>query len=321
MRMAFGLGMGGWIAIAGAATAPSSDPRWVFSLLPKALQRNPRLDLTVMTELTAEGRTRPEVTVQHPAYCLIQSGGYHHTAGAAMQEGTLTADAMDAFVRRALATRGYLPAAESAPASLVLVYSWGVHGRPVQDGSVGGGEMLGNYLGRASLIGGEKFRSEIESLLGDALAQADAAASSPTRHMELDGVAVSPVLGPEQLEFISPINRFRDRSATHEFLLEQVAGDVYFVVISAYDHDALAAGRRLLLWRTRMTVGADGVAQPDALPALLGAAAPYFGCDMPVPATLTPRLHRRGEVRLGPLLFPDESSGQPARGEGETPAK
>lgn len=321
MLIMFVMGVGCWPLLGGAASA-RSDPTWVFNLLPKAFQRNPRLHLTVVTELTPEGRKRPEVTLQHPAYCLIQSGGYHHTARAAAGDGgTLSADAMNAFVLRALATRGYLPAAESVPVSLVLVYSWGLHGRPVQDGAAGGDELLRNLLDRASLVAGEKFRLEFYSLLAEAMAQADAAASAPTRHMELDGVAVAPVLGPDQLEFISPINRFRDRSAKHDFLLEQVAGDVYFVVISAYDHDALTKGRRLLLWRTRMTVGADGVAQADAVPTLVGSAAPYLGRDMPEPATLTPRLHPEGRVRLGPLVFPDEKDGPPARAEQEKPAK
>ena len=321
MLITFVVGAGYWPPLVRAAAAPS-DSTWVFNLLPKAFQRNPRLHLTVVTEFTPEGRKRPEVSLQHPAYCLIQSGGYHHTARAVVGDGgILSADVMDAFVLRALATRGYLPAADPVPASQVLVYSWGLHGRPVQDGAVGDDELIGNLLDRASLVGGEKFRLEFDSLLAEAMAQADAAALASTRHMELDGVAVSPVLGPDQLEFINPINRFRDRSTKHDFLLDQVAGDVYFVVISAYDHDALTKGRRLLLWRTRMTVGADGVAQADALPTLLGSAAPYLGRDMLEPATLTPRLHPEGRVRLGPLVFPDEKDGLPAREEQGKPAK
>lgn len=313
MLIAIVIGAGCWALDARAASAPS-ESAWVFNLLPRTLQQNPRLDLTVVTELTPEGRKRPDVSVRHPAYCLIQSGGYHHAAGEAARGGSLPADAIDALVRQTLAARGYFLAAESVPASLVLVYNWGMHGRQIHDESMGGEEMLGDFLDRAGLVGGARFRAEVETVLAEAMAQADAAATAPTRHMELDGMAVSPVLGPEQMEFISPINHFRERSAKHDFLLEKAAGDVCFVIISAYDHDALAKGHRLLLWRTRLTVRTDGVAQAAALAALLGAAAPYLGRDMAEPAILTRRLHPEGQVWLGPFIYPDEIPGPAAGG-------
>jgi hypothetical protein len=35
------------------------EPRWVFSLLPKSMQKDPRLDYTVITEMTPAGRKLP----------------------------------------------------------------------------------------------------------------------------------------------------------------------------------------------------------------------------------------------------------------------
>lgn len=303
---------------------PPKDPAasgWVFEFLPKAFQRNPRLDLTVITEVTAEGKRLPDVTVGHPAYYIAQSGGYRRTIGAPSGDKTLPPDKIDEFVRRSLAARGYQPATAVAPATLVLVYSWGVHARLDQDGTLTGDQLAQNLLDRAGLVGGEKFKAEFLALLAEATAQADAAVSSPTRHMTMDGAAVAPVLGPEQLEFISPVNRFRERSAKNEFLLEQVAGDVYFVTVSAYDHAALARGQRVLLWRTRMTVSADGVSQTDSLPTLINSAAPYFGRDMSEPATLTPRTFPKGRVKLGPLTFPNEEPDVPTMPVGGEPHK
>lgn len=310
-----------WAAAPATPALPGEPINWVFNFLPKAFQRNPRLDLTVITELTAEGRKLPEVTVQHPAYYIAQSAGYRRTIGAPAGDKTLPPDKIDEFVRRSLATRGYQPATATAPATLVLIYGWGVHARLDQDGTQTGDQLAQNLLDRAGLVGGEKFKAEFLALLAEATAQVDAAVSSPTRHMTVDGVAVSPVLGPDQLEFISPVNRFRDRSAKNEFLLEQVAGDVYFVTVSAYDHAALARGQRVLLWRTRMTVSADGVSQTDSLPTLINSAAPYFGRDMSEPATLTPRTFPKGRVTLGPLTFPDEEPDAPILPAGDWPGR
>lgn len=307
---------------AAPAQTPPKDPAasgWVFEFLPKAFQRNPRLDLTVITEVTAEGKKLPEVTVQHPAYYIVQSAGYRRTIGAPSGDKTLPPDKIDEFVRRSLATRGYRPATATAPATLVLVYSWGVHARLDQDGTLTGDQLAQNLLDRAGLVGGEKFKGEFMAMLAEATARVDAAVSSPTRHMTMDGSAVSPVLGPEQLEFISPVNRFRERSAKNEFLLEQVAGDVYFVIVSGYDHAALSRGQRVLLWRTKMTVSADGVSQTDSLPTLINSAAPYFGRDMSEPATLTPRTFPKGRVKLGPLTFPDEEPDAPTLPAGDGP--
>ena len=48
------------------AKKESSD--WVFSILPKSLQKNPRLELTVITEMTDAGKSWPPVSAGKPAY-------------------------------------------------------------------------------------------------------------------------------------------------------------------------------------------------------------------------------------------------------------
>jgi hypothetical protein len=50
------------------ATKDSGNNEWVFSLLPKSMQKNPRLELTVITEMTPAGRALPPVSVAQPAY-------------------------------------------------------------------------------------------------------------------------------------------------------------------------------------------------------------------------------------------------------------
>lgn len=305
-------------ALSDTNKAPEKQPDtsgWVFDLLPKAFQKDPRLDLTVITEMTAEGRKWPEVDAGHPAYYLAQSGGYHRTHEAPAGEKTLSADMMDAFIRRSLATRGYLPAAATTPATLALVYYWGAHARPDDDDSLSTGQLAANLLERAALVGGEKFRQEFAALMAEAVTQEEAATSISTRQQTIDGVTVEPVVGADQLEMINPVTRFRQRSPKNDFLFEQATGSVYYVVISAYDYAAFTRKQRVLLWRTRMTVSAAGVSQTDSLPTLIRSAAPYLGRDMTEPATLTPRTLPEGNVKLGPLIIKEESVELPPRGD------
>lgn len=192
------------------------SPRWVFEPLPKAFQKNPRLDLMVVTELTPEGRKLPEVDERHPAYYVAQSAGYRRAAAAPAGEKTLPDDALEAFVRRSLARRGYYPASGSA----------------------------------------------------------------------------APPLSAEKNSARNPRACWRNR---------------------AYDHAQLLRNRRVLLWRTRMTVSTEGVAQTDALPTLITAASSYFGREMDGPAVLSRRAVPRGEVEVGPPQVVEEDV--PGRGE------
>lgn len=289
------------VATTAAEPVAESESPWVFSLLPKSLQAHPRLEATVITEMTEAGRQLPPVATASPAYYVLQSGGFLRSASAPASRAVVSSAAVDAFVRRSLAARGYLPAEpeHDRQASLALVYAWGVHTRLRRDDNSSPREVVQNIRTRAALVGGEKFARQILDLMMRASAQADAALA-PTR-VTFDGEPVPPVLGPEQLEFMSPIEQFRMANARNEALLEQVGNDLYFVILSAYDAGALARGQRVLLWRTRMTAGTDGVASTDALPALIKSAAPYFGREMKDVAVLAPRSGPAGKVDYGPL--------------------
>src|SRR5262245_48642526 len=75
-----------------AAPAPKKEEKkseWVFSLLPKSLQKNPRIDLTVITEMTPLGKKFPEVTPAKPVYYITQSAGFNQRGHAPGNERTL----------------------------------------------------------------------------------------------------------------------------------------------------------------------------------------------------------------------------------------
>ncbi len=99
---------------------------------------------------------------------------------------------------------------------------------------------------------------------------------------------------------MNPVEQFKKRTTKNEALVTQSASDIYYVVASAYDHAAMADKRRVLLWRTRMTVAAAGVSPQQTLPTLVQTAAPYFGRPMAEPEMIYKRALKDGQVEIGP---------------------
>jgi hypothetical protein len=274
----------------------SEKSEWVFSLLPKSLQKNPRLDATIITEMTEAGKKLPAVSPQSPAYYQLFSAGRRDLGHVSTRESTLQQPDIERMLTLSLAANGYRPANPPALPSLLIIYTWGMHALLTEGDEenpvLSGPQIARNLLDRATLVGGEKFSRK----LLDLFTQADAmnvAASVPTPP---DG---SPIVTPEAMAFANPVAQFKRADPKNEFLVDQAASDVYYVVASAYDYQSATTPKRVLLWRTRMTVAASGVSQEQSLPTLIANASPFFGKDMSEAAILTPRSVREGTVEVG----------------------
>jgi hypothetical protein len=275
----------------GSAAPPAPDVRshhangnvrWLEILLPKSLRNNPTIEVTVLTEVTEAGKRLPLSTPENPAYYEAVPAGYHQFGGP-LREETLPPGDMERLLIRSLATRGYLPAhAPEEPPSLLIVYSWGSHLDLDGDPNASPDEIRRHLLQRAALVGGEKFASELSLVLDQ----------------EQEWQIAASTLGlPTDL---GPLGLFRRRSIRNESLLEQVRGELYYVVASAYDYQLAATDERRLLWRTRLTVASQGVAQRETLPVLVLSGGPYFGRDMSDADILSKRVMRGATVEVGP---------------------
>jgi hypothetical protein len=243
-------------------TANTGD--FVFSLMPKSFQRRPIMDMTFNTEFTPYGRLLRKATPENPVYYVAQSAGYKQLGWAVGGERPPAAEDMERAMTRALAANGFLPAEVGRPAGLVLIYFWGSHNKPDSDTARDFPELVRqNQLERAILVGGHNFAAGIAFTMewGETLA---------------------------------------DRMGKMEYLREQVADEVYFVVASAYDYQALARGERKLAWRTTMTVNSTGMGMKETLPPLVASGAVYFGRDMAEPEIGSRRISREGNVQIGP---------------------
>lgn len=331
---------------AALAAAASDENRNVFSLLPKSLQKKPLVDLNIITEMTPEGRRSPPAALATPVYFVSKSGGLLQLGmGASTNEDQPAFERLEKMLEASLARSGYLPATKDHPPTLAIIYSWGAHSSMIPEDAddplgtkkidpndpdsnqqlpgVSTRLLLKELIDRARLVGGEKFADELQKALVDEL---DAIHNSGSYRYSPEGLGGDEVKHPDILtdySFISPVERFRQRSAKHRALFEDALRSVYFVIASAYDFNALAANSRILLWRTKMSVNSSGLAMAESLPTLITAAAPYFGKDMLEVEVLTQRLNREGSVRLGPLEVKEYNPGgtAPAKAPPSAPSK
>jgi hypothetical protein len=310
---------------AGNSTSPVPDAPvkkkesgFVFSLLPKSLQKNPRLDFNIITEVTPEGKKWPLPTNTEPIYYISQAGAKAYNVGIGAVHGLKTppVEKLQQMIQKALAESNYLSSEGTTHSpSIAVIYQWGSHSfQPDEEITDDTGavvnppselELRKAMLDRAMLLGGAKFAKEVAKAIEatDQKAMVDSSASA--------AIAASgggDFMGSTAAGIRDPFDELRSRSPEMERLVDELFSSSFFVVASAYDLAALAKKERRLLWRTRMTVNAIGVNMVETIPPLIASAGPYFGRDMPDPVVLTKRISRDGKVEVGtPVVVPDSA--------------
>lgn len=264
------------------------------SILPTAMEKNPRLMFTVVTETTDEGKKLAAPSPGHPVFFQLHAAGYQEVGDTPRGEKTVKADDIERVLLRSLATNGYLPAAAGQVPSLFIVYGWGTHYRR-DAATLDNAQKNRNMLDRAALMGGDKFAQELYATYLEA------------SNFESTGKK----LPPEVREFLNPINVLKRKDDKTQFLVEHTEDDIYFVIASAYDYRAVTEHRHELLWRTRMTVGAQGVTQEQTLPALVATAGPYFGKETNGAELISRRTIPQGNVEIGTPTVVETSAPAP----------
>lgn len=274
----------GFAAQPAAPVAPAQDeaPRFVFSLLPKSLQRRPRVDFNVLTTLTPAGKQLAVPSTEQPAYYVLEQGINRNVGvGAEHNLKSPPVEKIKEVLQAALAQSGYRPSDEQHPASLVVIFHWGSSSyNPSEDD--GSDELMRRkvLLDRAMLLAGEKFALRVS----EAMEQIDRNAG----------------MLPEMAAMVpNPFEQMMNESHQMARLVDELFSSSYFVVASAFDYAAMAKNQPLLLWRTKMTVNSIGVNMTETVPPLIASAAPYFGRDMETPMLVSKQISRDGKVEIG----------------------
>jgi hypothetical protein len=270
-------------AAATASHKPTKEQsHFVFSLLPKSFQKNPLLAMTVITEMTEEGKKFKVPSADSPAYYYLVDAGYHQEGHGADEKGKVANEPLERQVKQALAASYYREGTTEHQPTLVLVCVWGAHNKLTPPTEVGGDDGwvdIGykNLLSRAALVGGNGFAHELEKALNE---------QSTAGAMMIGSIA-------------DPVYRFTNRDDRTRELMEQTLDDCYYVVISAYEGAAIARGEKKLLWRTKMSTASQGVSLAETAPALIQSGSAFFGAEMKESALVSKRIVRGGRVELG----------------------
>ena len=258
-----------------AVAAETVPEAFGFTLVPNAFSKNPLLTMTVFTDMTEHGRALPAAAKDSPRYFVALDEGMRTMGEEIAGIRSPAPAALQDILFKSLADGGYVPAPEGKSPDLALIYYWGSHYAMDLDQAGMFPELHQQRVTeRAMLVGGRAFRNKVRD------------------------------------EFAFGYT-FADRTPRKLALINQATQDLYFVVVSAYDHAELAAGRRKLAWRTSMTVLTNGVSMRDSLPPLIATAANYFGRETDEPLALNRRV-RRGTVTLGPLYIVAGDEPRPA---------
>ena len=240
------------------------DNHFRFSLLPKAFQKNPELEMTAFTVMTDYGRTITPPSAQAPVYYEMNDGGMQMRGDAAGYKDIPSAAVLTDALQRTLAASGYLPAKGEHKPGLLLVYFRGAHERLDRETGENFPDLARRYvMERAILVGGKDYAHKLEEELN---------------RPELN---------------VAP-------SLKQQFLKEQALDDLYYVVVSAYNYDDALRNQRRLLWRTTMTVNSHGISMNQGMPALIVMGENFYGRETTQPMVLR-RDVRSGTIKLGPL--------------------
>lgn len=294
------------------------------SLLPTAWQKRPRVQFSVITDMTPEGRKWAVPTPDKP---LLYSGskarfvqmGWQVSAGEKPPPG----EQLEATMRTALAANGYVPTTdpEQRP-DLLIVFTYGSHGTdPATLASddeaatlptnadelvqfvIRDPRLATDVIDRARFMAGDQFALELKAALE--------AEVSNRRFNQTIGrlpAGTSPMTLPVGPEGGSPFDLFMrgGKRETAEHFAEVAFHTCYFVTATAYDFSGVERKQKVALWQTRMTVEAQGVAMAEVLtPLILGTAA-YLGRETREAVVVTKRIDRQGRVEIGTAKVVDE---------------
>jgi hypothetical protein len=285
-------GLGGTLSGAEPKPAAPKERFRLADLLPRTLQKNPRLNLSIITELSDDGRKVAAPTKERPAYYTVLDGGLVEAGDVMAGEKPPAAEKLARMMRSALAESGFQPATAANPPTLLVHYRWGVynHLSPLsdEDGDPEDDAMRKNFMARASLVGGQKFA-------GDLL-----------RAYDRRGMGA--------------LEAFRLKEPDYELLVQMAESDLYFLIAIAYDGEAAKQGKKKVLWTTKLSTDAHGLVMDETLPALVANAGPYFGHETKGAVIFHPRIHE-GRVEIGEATVKGYLDEVPAAGAGAKPAK
>lgn len=254
-----------------AALVPAASAKSLTNFVDSLFAR-PELRVVTVTDLTAAGSLRREASPSNPIYYVAGSAGYREFGAMVAGERMIPPKEVTENIVKVLAKQGYLPASDSHPPSVILMWTWGTMNASYVQHLWNGGGFTGVQVNERQLL---NFLGGYKVGLG-----------GPTNPFQDD-------LAPGLIPLSDAAEEIKEAAKDH----------LYVASVSAYDYEAALQRQPVLLWTTKISAPARGFWLPEILPSMLVIASPMFGRETAKPVWVNATDKFRPEVILGDPRF------------------
>lgn len=228
------------------------------------------LEVITVTDVSPDGKALPPPRPAEPQYYIAASRGFRDLGAAVGGIKEPVPMEVVRLISSELAKQGYLPSTtHSAPASLLLVFTWG---------TLNGDRFTGSNLDAPPRV---LNKGQIVRFLGGSKEGIDDHAFDP---------------------LTLPTPGLTNYNYEAKRILDVAVEDFYVIVVSAYDLDRLRRrDTHPPLWTTRIAAPSLGFSLPDIMPAMLAIGGPRFGRETARPVWSQATEEFKPNVRLGEL--------------------
>jgi hypothetical protein len=314
------------------AQKPKSD-KWVFSLLPVGLQKNPQVDYAIFTEMTNAGRKLPDPSQDNPVYYIAAPVGQRDVGDAYGGTKAIPYDKLQKLLSNSLAANGYRlteAASTEHPPTQVLFFAWGMHnkidtsldaadetGETSADSGEGGLDSFGSGETGADAGGAIERPAMANSLAADSSVLANLLSRAKiVGGRRFAAEYAQAMMAGSKADFL----RFAERNETTEVLVYAVQNECYYLLVTSMDAEALARRERKVLWTTTISTVSQGLNFEATLPVMVSNVSYYFGRETVVPEILRKTAYRRVTVEIGDMDVVEMDSSSTTTGTTAKPA-
>ena len=295
-----------------ALKKPQSD-KWVFSILPVGLQKNPLVDYTIFTEMTNAGRKLPPPSLAAPVYYIPIAVGQVDIGDAYGNTKNIPYQKIQRLLDTALASNGYRANDATHPPAQVLLFAWGMHNKisfPGDDvGEKDIRQTLHNIVSRAKVVGGRKFAVEVAKALDGRDFSRERIVDDVLNGLT-DTIARAFVREVDQALAAHNFHDFSPDADLAASLCYAVMHDCYYLLVASLDAEILSHYKqRKTLWITHITTVSRGLNFEMTLPVMVSNASYYFGRETEVPEILLKHAYMRASVDIGEAQVVDYITG------------
>ena len=248
------------LVLSSALLPVASARSWLDYILP-----TDPLEVITVTDTTPTGALLRPASPDNPVFYMAVSMGCRDFGGIIAGDKLPPTHEVIATMTKVLAKQGYLPATDSHPPTLLLVWTWGTMNVETYPGS-----FLSTQINHSQLL---RFMGAYKVGLGSQTMDAF------PEYMLAPGLSIM--------------------SNDARTLNDLAKGNLYVAAIAAYDYQAATRQKSTLYWTTKISSPSRGYWMPEVLPSMLAIAGPNIGRETTRPVVINVSDKFKPDIAIG----------------------